>query len=197
MGNAQSTTIPREQNRLSKPRTNISKNSSSTQLSVVTAFGKTISNPQPCSSEVFEVSPNELSSIQQFYSDERGVYNDYQKQPQASGYRGSFKRDSLNSSMEYVPQPADFDPKLYSDIPYGPRTSTMPSLQRSKRLSSIFATSSRLSLATSERYPDTEHAGGKLDKWKGDVPVESEAISSKSECYRELLFSYGADEIQP
>lgn len=198
MGNAQSTTTtPREQNRLTKPRTNLSKNPSSTQLSAVTVFGKTISNPQPCPSAALETSHDEPPLAQQLCMDERGAYDGYRDQPQASAYRCSFKRDNVNRGLSQTPKPSDFDPKLYSTGPYGSRTSTMASFHRSKRLSSTFVNSSRLSLAMSTRYPDTERVGGQVDRFEGDVPAESETISSKSKYKIFVMFPFGVNEVQP
>ena len=196
MGNTQSTTAPREQNRLTKPRTNVSKNPSSTQLSVVTVFGKTISNPQPCSSTVFETSPTELSLAQQLHEDERGAHHGYQDQFQASAYHSSLRKDSLQYDPNEIPKPADFDSKLYSPAPYGSRTITIASLHRSKRLSSTFTNSSRLSLGMSTRYPAIEDVGGQPDKLEFEVPAENETISSKQICNLDLLFLFRANEVQ-
>ena len=179
MGNAQSASTSREQKRLMKPRTNISNSASTTQLSVTTAFKKTISNPLPSTSPLFELSPDQPPLSQQLDDDEPCTYDGSNGQLQSSPYRYPLTRDAVNGSLEQIPEPANSRTDVYNVTPHVLRTNSLASLQHFNRSSTAFVNRSRFSLAMSVRNPDIEQVDGHLDDLVGDASAGEVSVFGK------------------
>ena len=180
MGNAQSAASPRGQNRLSKPRTNINKSASTTQLSVATAFKKTISNPIPSTSTVFEISPDQPPLSQQLNDQIYGIHNPSYSHLRSSVFDYSPAGDNVNGDLEPIPEPARDEPDAYNMSPYVSRTSSMASLQYGSRCSTMYFNKPRFSLAMSVRNPDIE-VEEHVDDLEGEAPA-GEISNSGGSC---------------